>query len=197
MAGVTFVAQVQPPVAGQPGERSFDDPPVPAEFVTGPDAFAGDADGDAAIAEPGARVSLVIGLVRVQLDRLAATRAAAGPDRADGPDQGCSAKASLVFAADSARDSGSPPRSDRTWIFEPGLPRSTGLGPVREPPFRPHAAGVRDGPGPVDEPLAAEFVQDGPVESRPDPGCGLQPLVDGLREAVRRAVLANSTGIEC
>jgi hypothetical protein len=88
VAGVTFVAQGQPPVAGQPGERSFDDPPVPAELVTGLDAFAGDADGDAAVAEPGAQVSLVIGLVRVQLGRLAAARAAAGPDRGDGPDRG-------------------------------------------------------------------------------------------------------------
>src|SRR5258707_15325632 len=47
-----------------------------------------DAAGDAAVAEPGAQVRLVIGLVRVQLAGLAAARPAAGPDRGDGLDQG-------------------------------------------------------------------------------------------------------------
>jgi hypothetical protein len=64
-----------------------------------------------------------------------------------------------VFAAETATEIGRPPRSDSAWIFEPGLPRSTGLGPVREPPFRAHAGTVHDRMAPVDQTLAAEFVQ--------------------------------------
>jgi len=41
---------------------------------------------------------------------------------------GLSANESLVLAAETATDMGTPARSDSTWIFEPGLPRSTGLG---------------------------------------------------------------------
>src|SRR6202035_799360 len=51
--------------------------------------------------------------------------------------RGLKADASLVLAADTATDNGTPARSDRTWIFEPVLPRSTGLGPVMDPPFWP------------------------------------------------------------
>ena len=42
---------------------------------------------------------------------------------------GLSAWESWVFAAGVAITIGTPFASDRTWIFEPGLPRSTGLGP--------------------------------------------------------------------
>src|SRR3954447_19974637 len=42
---------------------------------------------------------------------------------------------SWVLAADVATDSGRPRRSASRWIFEPGLPRSTGLGPVIDPLF--------------------------------------------------------------
>ena len=40
---------------------------------------------------------------------------------------------SLTLAADSTTVSGNPLRSLTAWILEPGLPRSTGLGPVRSP----------------------------------------------------------------
>lgn len=42
---------------------------------------------------------------------------------------------SWVLAAETATVKDSPARSDRAWIFEPGLPRSTGFGPVSPPPF--------------------------------------------------------------
>jgi hypothetical protein len=76
-----------------------------------------------------------------------------------------------------------PPRPAARGSPGPGLPRSTGLGPVIVPPFfRPHAGGVGDGAGPFDQPLAAQLVQDGPVESRPEPGfCPLgEAAVRGL-----------------
>ena len=48
---------------------------------------------------------------------------------------GRSAALSWVFAALTATASGSPAASERTWIFEPALPRSAGFGPVSGPPF--------------------------------------------------------------
>jgi hypothetical protein len=51
---------------------------VPAELVTGFDAFAGDPDLDAAAADPAPEIGLVVGLVGVQLGRLAPPRTAAG-----------------------------------------------------------------------------------------------------------------------
>jgi hypothetical protein len=88
VARFAFVADGQAPVAGQPGDRPFDDPPVAAEFVAGFDAFAGDARGDPAPAEPVAQRGNVVGLVRVQLDRFPAPGSAAGPDRRQCLDQG-------------------------------------------------------------------------------------------------------------
>lgn len=78
-----------------------------------------------------------------------------------------SAAASLVFPVDTATDSGIPPRSDRTWIFEPGLPRSTRLGPVSSPLFGPHRCRVGHRAAPVDPALAAQVVQDRAKQSRP------------------------------
>lgn len=51
MAGFAFVAAGQDPVAGQPGDRSFDDPAVSAEFVAEFDGLAGDARDDLVLAE--------------------------------------------------------------------------------------------------------------------------------------------------
>ena len=41
---------------------------------------------------------------------------------------GLSASLSCRFSAETPDPSGSPARSDTTWIFEPGLLRSTGFG---------------------------------------------------------------------
>ena len=45
----------------------------------------------------------------------------------------CSIRWSLRLAAEMSTCSGSPLRSPNAWILELGLPRSTGLGPVRGP----------------------------------------------------------------
>ena len=78
---------------------------------------------------------------------------------------------SWVFAEVSAVTNGIPSASERMWIFEPFLPRSTGLGPVREPPFRPHVRGVEDRGGPVQVPTGAEPIEDAPVQFVEYPGC--------------------------
>ncbi len=52
--------------------------------------------------------------------------------------------------------------SDRSThaLLEAALPRSTGLGPVSPPPFRPHAGGVEDRPGQVEQADIVEAVRD-------------------------------------
>ena len=103
MAGVALVAQGQPPVPGEPGDGALDDPAVPAQFLAGFDSFTGDAGGDAPVAEPSAQVSLVIGLVRMELGRPAAARAAARADGRDSPDQGFKGE-SVVDVGGGSRD---------------------------------------------------------------------------------------------
>lgn len=50
--GLAFVAAVQAAAAGQPGDRSFDDPAVSAQSGGRLDALAGDAVADATLAKP-------------------------------------------------------------------------------------------------------------------------------------------------
>src|SRR3954452_24953197 len=76
---------------------------------------------------------------------------------------------SLRLAAETSTCSGNPPRSPAAWILEPGLPRSTGLGPVRSPFECAHVHAVDTRPRPVDLPGRAE-----PVEPR---------LVQGVHHA--------------
>lgn len=82
---------------------------------------------------------------------------------------GMSAKESLVMAAGIATVSGRPLRSDRVWIFESGLPRSTRLRPVRNPFFCPPSRSVYDHPRPVQQSLSAEFVEDRAVRVASQP----------------------------
>jgi hypothetical protein len=54
---------------------------------------------------------------------------------------------------------GMPRRSVSRWYLDPGLPRSTGLGPVRAPVLGAHAQRVQARPRPVELAGAAELVQ--------------------------------------
>jgi hypothetical protein len=67
------------------------------------------------------------------------------------------------------RDSGSPFRSVIRWIFDPGLPRSVGFGPVGGPFCGPQADGVDRAPGPVQLVSRSEFVENHAVKPSPDP----------------------------
>jgi hypothetical protein len=176
MTGDALVAQGQPPVARQPGHGALDDPAVPSELVAGLGSLAGDADGDATVADPGAQLSVVVGLAGVQLAGL--RRRGPRRERMAGMalTSGLRAKESLTLAADSATDSGRPAASDKAWIFEPGFPGPPGWGRSGCPFFSADAGGVHDHAGPVDEALAAQLVQHGPVQPGPDPG--LCPLAE-------------------
>src|SRR5688500_12432431 len=64
--GAALVAAGEPAVAGQPGQRAFDDPAVPAELLAGLDAAAGDPGRDLPGTQPGPQMVVVVALVGVQ-----------------------------------------------------------------------------------------------------------------------------------
>jgi hypothetical protein len=82
--GAALPPQGQPAVAGQPRQRAFDDPAVPAESLAAPHTAASDARGDGPPAQPGPQMRIVIALVRVQLHRPASARSTPGADGRDG-----------------------------------------------------------------------------------------------------------------
>jgi hypothetical protein len=81
--GLAFIAAVETAAAGQPGRRSLDHPPMPAQPLRGLDILTGDTVADTALAEPSAQVVVVVALVRVQFRRPPTPRPAAGPDGRD------------------------------------------------------------------------------------------------------------------
>jgi hypothetical protein len=101
---------------------------------------------------------------------------------------GCRAWLSWVLAAETPTSSGSPVASESTCSFEPGLPRSTGFGPVNSPPFRPDAGRVDNRCGPVHIPGGAVQVQDRPVQLGPHSrlGPGPEPAMRGRRGHPKR-----------
>src|SRR3954469_1896636 len=77
---------------------------------------------------------------------------------------------SLRLPPVSDTDSGMPAPSVRTWCFEPGRARSTGLGPLWATPRGPDMRGVDDRPRPVQLPRAVQLSQQQLVQTLPDPG---------------------------
>jgi hypothetical protein len=88
--GVTVVADLEPAVGQQPGDRAFGLPAVPPQSVAALDPAPGDPAADPAPAQVGAAAGMVIGLVSVDLGR-SSPRAARSPvrtpDRWDGVQQ--------------------------------------------------------------------------------------------------------------
>jgi len=74
----------------------------------------------------------------------------------------------LATAARTA--SGMPRRVTTRCYVDPGLPRSTGLGPVCAPPFGLDAEAVHAHPPPIDSSLVAEPVEQPRVQPLPDSG---------------------------
>jgi hypothetical protein len=135
--GLSLVTAVQPSASGQPGDRSLDDPAMPAEPRGRLDALAGDAVADTTLAKPFPQVVVVVALVCMELGRTPAARSAAGADGRDPRTSGCRLRLSCMFAPETPSDSGTPFRSVMRWIFDPGLPRSVGFGPVSGPLLPP------------------------------------------------------------
>src|SRR5829696_7490860 len=75
---------------------------------------------------------------------------------------------SWALAAERRTASGMPFRSTTRWYLAPGLPGSTGFGPVCSPPFGPNIEAVHARPRPVENRLVAQPVQQPPVQLRPD-----------------------------
>lgn len=137
VAAFAFVPHGEAAVAEQPGDGSLDLPPVPSQALGRLDARTRDPRGDAAPAQPGQGLSGMAGLVAAELARAPAPRPA--PERTAGIalTSGASAWLSWTLAAGTPTASGTPWASDSTCSLLPGLPRSTGFGPVSEPPFSP------------------------------------------------------------
>ena len=70
VAGVAFVAVIEPAVSGQPGHGPFDDPPSASQSFAGLDALAGDTNANALAPQPFSQVGDVVGLVGVETLRL-------------------------------------------------------------------------------------------------------------------------------
>src|SRR6266545_5487094 len=83
--GVAVVADAEPPVSGQPGDRPFGLPAVAAQPLGRLDPAAGDADLDPAPGQAAAAAAVVVGLVGVDL---------AGP--AAPPTAGCGHRGDVV-----------------------------------------------------------------------------------------------------
>ena len=64
--GPALVADGEAAIAGEPGQRAFDDPPVPAQLRAGVDATAGDTDLDVAGAQHLATAREVVRLISVE-----------------------------------------------------------------------------------------------------------------------------------
>ena len=98
--------------------------PKPLARVLAP---LGDAGLDAALAQRLAAAGEVVALVRVQLlGRLIGLMPSSNSSKTF---------ESWTLAAVRATASGTPLRSETTWRFEPGLPRSDGFLPTFSPPF--------------------------------------------------------------
>src|SRR5215211_6465261 len=79
---------------------------------------------------------------------------------------------SLVLAAVTSSDSGSPPPSTARCSLDPRLARSTGFAPHRSPPDRPQADRIHADPRPVQLTGLAELVQQQLLEPLEHPSGG-------------------------
>jgi hypothetical protein len=82
--GPPLVADRQPTEAGEPGERAFDNPAVPAQAFAALDPATRDARDDAPLAAGAAAAGVIVPFVGVQLARAFAGPAGALPDRRHG-----------------------------------------------------------------------------------------------------------------
>lgn len=80
----TFVADRKPAVLGEPCQRTFYDPPMPAQFLGAFHALSGYAPFYAPLSERPSALGVVVSLVGVQLLGALARSAARLSDRRDG-----------------------------------------------------------------------------------------------------------------
>ena len=136
--GATFIADLQPTIPVEPGQRALDHPAMATEPFAGVDAFAGDPDPDVTTAQRGAAARDVVALVGMQLARAFAPPPVGLLDGPDAIEQ--SLKDDPVVAVGSGQECGEAGcRSVSTtrWRLLPGLPRSVGFRPLSSPPFWP------------------------------------------------------------
>lgn len=179
VGGFAFVAQGQAPVSGQPGDRAFDDSSVLAQCVAGVDAFAGDTGDDSTVPEPGAESGDVVGLVGMQLGGFTAPWSATGADGGKRVDQWFECLAVAGVGRGNIHDEGQAGTVGQDMDFRAGFAAVNWVRPGQGAPFFfcPDGRSVQNRAGPVDQPLAAQFIQHRLVQPPPQPGHG--PLGEG------------------
>src|ERR687885_1333676 len=134
--GPPLVAYREPPVAGQPRQRSLHHPPVTTELLAGIHPAPGDAALDAAPSERLAAPGEVVTLVGVQLHRALARSAPTRLANREGGVHGLLKDLRAVDVCGREHYRERHASSVRTrWRLEPGLPRSVGFLPTFSPPF--------------------------------------------------------------
>jgi len=132
-----FVPNGEPSEAVDPGEASFDDPSVTAEFLRGVLTPSRDAGANIALLAGITAPPVIVGFVGVKLAWPAARTAALAGNSRNGVDEFFERHAVMDIGASQQKASGIRLASVAKWRFVPGLPRSVGLGPVAAPLFLP------------------------------------------------------------
>ena len=141
-----LVADAQPPVLVQPGDRSLDHPSLLAEAGAVGALRPGDLGLDATAAELAPTLARVVSAIAIQLARPAARTARRPRTGGMASSNGIISMMSLRLPPVSEQASGVPRPQAIRWCLEPLLERSTGLGPVLVPPRQPARASCRSLP---------------------------------------------------
>src|SRR5512142_3379161 len=130
----TLIPDAEPPVLVSPGQRPLHRPAGRTQPALVVDPLLGQDRLDPHLTQPLAVRLGVVGQVPLHGVGLLPRVAYLAGHRRDLVEQGASWVMSLTLAAVTELASGMPLASVTRWCLLPGLPRSTGLGPVFSPP---------------------------------------------------------------
>lgn len=136
-----LVADAQPPLLVEPGDRALDDPGL-SQSGTVPALRPRHPRLDVTAAQFAASFARVVGAVSVQAQRAATRSAAPSAHRRDRVDERNQLRDVVAVAASERDCKRRPATAGGQGGLEPLLERSTGLGPVFSPPKRPHVRAV-------------------------------------------------------
>jgi hypothetical protein len=127
--GAPLIADGQPPIAVEPGERAFDDPTVPTQPLAGLHPFARDATPDVAPTQRLTAARVVIAFIRVQFRRAFPALPGGSADRRDGIEQVLKDDRLVAVSAGQERGEGESGALDHNMALRAGHP--LGLAAIR------------------------------------------------------------------
>lgn len=130
-----FVAYAKTSATGKPRQCPLYYPPVASQLLATVDAPSGYLRLNAPLSQELSAARVIVAFVGVELFGPSARPTAFTLYGRDRVDEGFEHLESCTWAPVSAIASGTPRVSVTTCRFDPGLPRSMGLGPVLVPPF--------------------------------------------------------------